>query len=49
MDLREDVCPGSDGHSEGSEEWLHSGYNLSQLDLLMVGYKLLEKERHQNN
>lgn len=44
MDPREDVCPSSDGSSKGGEKWLHSGYNLSQLDLLMIGYKLLEKE-----
>lgn len=27
MDLREDVCPGGDGHSEGGEEWRYLEYN----------------------
>ena len=39
-DLREDVCPGGDGHNEGGVEWLHSEYNLSQLDLLIFGCNL---------
>ena len=36
MDLREDVCPGGDGHSEGGEEWLELDEfsRQSQQDLL---------------
>lgn len=45
MNAGKDVGSGSDGSSEGGEEWLHSGYNVIQLDLLIW----IIRERHQDN
>lgn len=48
MNAGEDVGSGSDGSSEGGEEWLHSVYNISPLDLLMDWIWII-RERHQDN